>query len=671
MRQKWTRVLAALLIVMMLIPVVATISVSAEVAEDETINIDDIVNLYTLRRLDAAPPMGSKVSKDANVTDEAGMLASEPFEVTRTGDKYLYIGPCPDPRIEANWKKLDYIVYWYKKDGTYTSQKKLMDLGNLNSDGVTYGNIVGEFEDGSVILKVLISSSYKYAAIKVPNKYAEFMLVTSERPFTVEEYFAYAEQQGWAVNGVLRPMPPTYADEAPEGYEGLWNLFPRQDEYDASLTQQAASDKYKLSDNIRVQEGDVITIGGINAKESKAILYAYGDVWKDGTFNEIKQYKKTDANMKLVETLENDFAIYSFTVPKGVSNIKIRTQLGIYNNGDIFVTRNQPFTSLQLREVLGIAEDSDEVKAHPFYGKKALLVGDSIFYGAYDTPASYGTPATSFARRLELATGLISTNVSYPGASVGKTGLKNVVWEYDLLKTALIAKKNYDMVIFQGGINDALKNVPVGEALAADTDRNILLDESRVATFAGGLQLMFHDAKIKWPEAELYYIANCKTADTATNSADMTAYYAQAKALCQAYGVHYIDLYNDAELYQTFDYENAELFADDKFTPTSATYDLIFPTILRLFNQTSEGKVEESVSFGSSNLSNEATSLDIPVSLSCKNASGVCKNADRAGDCCTKASAWNTFWNTIINFFRKLFGQPELCVCGEMIEQKK
>lgn len=671
MRQKWTRVLAALLIVMMLIPTLFALAVSAENEVDKTenkIDISDIVNLYELNKLNASPNT-EKVAgaKDKDPTVEDGMLASKPFAVTTDGDKYIYVGPCADPE---KFGLDDYIVYWYKKDGSYYGAKSIYELkGDVESGG----NVVGRFENGSVILRIKINqkSYQKFAAIKVPNAYSDIMLITCERPFTVEEYFAYAEQQGWAVNGVLRPMPPTYADEAPEGYEGLWNLFPRQDEYDASLTQQAASDKYKLSDNIRVQEGDVITIGGINAKEPKAILYAYGDVWKDGTFNEIKQYKKTDANMKLVETLENDFAIYSFTVPKGVSNIKIRTQLGIYNNGDIFVTRNQPFTSLQLREVLEIAEDSDAVKAHPFYGKKALFVGDSIFYGAYDTPASYGTPATSFARRLELATGLVSTNVSYPGASVGKTGLKNVVWEYDLLKTALITKKNYDMVIFQGGINDALKNVPVGEALTADTDRNILLDESRVATFAGGLQLMFHDTKIKWPEAELYYIANYKTADIATSGADMTAYYAQAKALCQAYGVHYIDLYNDAELYQTFDYENAELFADDKFTPTSATYDLIFPTILRLFNQTSEGKVEESVSFGSSNLSNEATSLDIPVSLSCKNASGVCKNADRAGDCCTKASAWNTFWNTIINFFRKLFGQPELCVCGEMIEQKK
>ena len=667
MKLKWTRVLAFLLIFMILIPTFFTLAISADegIGENE-IDISDIVNLYELNQLNACPNT-EKVAgaKDKAPTVEEGMLASKPFAVTTGGDKYIYVGPCADPE---KFGLDDYIVYWYKKDGSYYGSKSIYEL---KGDAENGGNVVGRFENGSVILRIKINQKtyQKFAAIKVPNTYADIMLVTCERSFTVEEYYAYAEKQGWAVNGVLRPMPPTYAEEAPEGYEGLWNLFPRQEEYDTTLTQQDAANEYKLSENIPVQEGDVITIGGISAKESKGILYAFGDVWKDGTFNEIKQYKKTDEGMKLVETLDDDFAIYSFTVPEGVSNIKICAQLGIYNNGDIFVTRNQSFTSLQLREALEIAEDSDEVKAHPFYGKKALFVGDSIFYGAYDTPSSYSVPAASFARRLELATGLVSTNVSYPGASIGKTDLKNVVWEYDLLTTALIAKKNYDMVIFQGGINDALKNVPVGEVLPADTDRNVLTEENRVATFAGGLQLMFHDTKIKWPEAELYYIANYKTADIATSGADMTAYYAQAKALCQAYGVHYIDLYNDAELYHTFDYENAELFADDFFTPTSTGYDLLFPTVLRLFNNTLESKTSENISFESSNTSN-ATSSQLSASTSNQTSVNASQSSCSAANDCEGAPIWLTFLNNILNFFRRLFGLPELCTCGAVLNKE-
>ena len=662
MKQKLTRLLAVLLIAVMILPSLAVLTVGAAENESEVPNIDDIENLYQINSMTSAP---SQENKDANTTGEEGKLASKPFEVEKNG--YIYVGPCPDPRIDANQNALDYIVYWYKKDGKYTSQKRFSELGSVSVDG-TSPNVVGEFSNGTVILKIKVNSSnYKFAALKVPTTYADFMLVTVERPFTVDEYYAYADAQGWDIESVN--LRPAFANEAPKGYEGLWNFLPREEEYDATLTQQAATSEYKLSDYISVKEGDVITIAGIGAKESKSIVYAYGDIWSSGSFNEIRLYKKNDEGMKLVEVLENDFAIYSFTVPEGISYVRVSAQLGIYNNSDVLVTRNQPFTAAELREALEIAEISDEVKAHPFYGKKALFVGDSISYGAFDTPASYGNPVTALARRLQLATGLIPTNISHPNASVGKTDFKNVVWEYDLLTTALVSKKNYDMVIFQGGINDALKNVPVGEALPTSTDRDVLTEESRVKTFAGGLQLMFHDARIKWKDAELYYIASYKVSSAATNGVDMADYYAQAKALCQAYGVHYIDLYNNEELYQTFDYENVELFASDLFTPTSEAYDLLFPAVLRLFNETTEGKTAENIVFGSSNVSNTTTSQ---MSASTPNQTSSFASQDNcsAGDNCHGAPVWITFLNNILNFFRRLFGQPELCTCGVILNKE-
>jgi hypothetical protein len=37
---------------------------------------------------------------------------------------------------------------------------------------------------------------------------------------------------------------------------------------------------------------------------------------------------------------------------------------------------------------------------------------------------------------------------------------------------------------------------------------------------------------------------------------------------------------------------------------------------------------------------------------------------------CEKVSGWKRFWNNFINFFRRLFGQPERCPCGEVIKKK-
>ena len=49
--------------------------------------------------------------------------------------------------------------------------------------------------------------------------------------------------------------------------------------------------------------------------------------------------------------------------------------------------------------------------------------------------------------------------------------------------------------------------------------------------------------------------------------------------------LHYIDLYNDIELYKTFNYESTEVL-HEQIHPTKDSYDLLFPTVLRLFNDT-------------------------------------------------------------------------------------
>ena len=494
MKKKLTRILAVLLIAMMLVPTIVTIVANAEETDPAT----DLVNLYdaATATVNAIPNVNSG-AKAGETTSKNGYLASAPIAVTR--NQYIYVGPCLAP-TDANSTKQEWVVAWYKADGNYTAYKRIIELKE---------NVVDTFDDGSVIYKIKVNNNnYKQVALATLATYKDYVLMTVDQPFTKEDYYAYADAQGWDINAVgLRPTPPKYAPEAPEGFKGIWNLFPREGERDP-LPRQHQNNEYVMSDYIPVVPGDVITMGAISSSETRSVLYAY-----DADFKEIKNYKRTDIGMDFVENIGYNFAIYSHTVPakseenpdaKEVAYVKVCVHSGIYNDGDMLVTRNNPFTGEELRATLGIEDLSDEAKAHPFYGKNALFVGDSISYGSYDTPPTYRNPSASWARRLALATGLIPTNVSYPGASVGKTGLSNVKWEYDLLKTALMSKKDYDMIIFQGGVNDARQNIPVGEALPADTDRKVLVENERVATFAGGLQLMFKDAKDKWPDAELY-----------------------------------------------------------------------------------------------------------------------------------------------------------------------
>ena len=680
MKKKLTRMLAVVLIAMMLIPTLVTLAVGAEEATVE------LTNVYTLAALNASP---STDTKDSDPTYEKGMLASEPFAVTRTGDKYIYVGPCPDP---ANSDLNDLILYWYKKDGSYTAAKKTYELQGDVADG---GNVVDRFPDGSVILRIRVGSqNYKFAALKVALTYSDFMLVTVEQSFTKDDYYAYADAQGWNIESV--GLRPAIADEAPEGYEGLWNFFPRLTDYDP-LLRQHQNTTYVDSEFIPVTEGDVITMGAIDKNANKDILITY-----DADLTKVKGYRNNAPEFELEEELEYGYGIYSFIVPEGIGYVKASVHCGIYNDGAVLVTKNQPFNREELRVALGIEELSEEAKAHAFYGKNALFVGDSISYGSYDTPPTYSNPSASWARRLALTTGLIPTNVSYPGASVGKTGLSNVKWEYDLLKKELQSSNTYDMIVFHGGVNDARQNVSVGTALSSDTDRKELVEEERLATFAGGLQLMFHDAKEKWPEAELYYVANFKLVSDSVKGKDMSEYFAQAKILCAEYGVHYIDLYDDVELYETFDYESDEILPD-LIHPISISYDILFPTILRLFNETLEKEDEPIIPDIPEETTPEETTPEVttPEETTPEETTPEVTTPEEttpeetipeestpeettpeettpAGDddkqeeehVCKEVSGWKAFWNKVMNFFRKLFGQPELCECGETIKKK-
>jgi hypothetical protein len=156
------------------------------------------------------------------------------------------------------------------------------------------------------------------------------------------------------------------------------------------------------------------------------------------------------------------------------------------------------------------------------------------------------------------------------------------------------------MIVFHGGVNDARQNVAPGVALSSDTDRKTLSASDRTTTFAGGLQLMLHDTRERWPEAELYYVANFKLVPDSLKGQDMNAYLTQAKILCAEYGVHYIDLFDDEILYETFDYTSKEVLSD-LIHPSGPSYDLLFPTVLRLFNETIE---EEENNNGENNENN-------------------------------------------------------------------
>ena len=571
MKKKLARILAALLIAMMLIPTVAALATTANADTTE------LVNLYnTDTEIQEGVPDATRYNASVAA---GGHRGSTPIDVA-PGD-ILYFGPC-DPTQQ--W----HLALYSTKSGTQSANRK-------SSSSFT---VVATLDDGSVIYSYQIPGGiYAVAYAHKMANHNQPTLITLNQPFGVAEYDAYINGGG---EGTETPEPPQ------NEFDGLWNYFTQAAgyKYDEYLRQHG-NNTFVSSAYIPVTAGDSIYIAALNRDDYLKKPTKDSEHHVITTYSVIYKQLSTVmfVSLKSVETLEYGYGIYEYVIPEDIGGtevayIKVDVHQGIYNDGDMFVTKNQPFTGDQLRAALGIEGLSEEAKAHPFYGKKALFIGDSISYGSYDTPPTYSNPSASWARRLAQTTGLIPTNISYPGASLGKNS--NCKWEYDLFRTEYITKKTYDMIVFHGGVNDARQNVAPGVALSSDTDRKTLADSDRTKTFAGGLQLMFHDARERWPEAELYYVANFKLVSDSLKGQDMNAYLTQAKILCAEYGVHYIDLFDDEVLYETFDYTSKDILSD-LIHPSGPSYDILFPTVLRLFNET----IKEEENNGENNGNNE------------------------------------------------------------------
>lgn len=576
MKKKLARILAALLIAMMLIPTVAALATTANADTTE------LVNLYnTDTEIQEGVPDAARYGASISA---GGHRGSAPIDVA-PGD-IIYFGPC-DPTQQ-----------WHI--ATYTSKNaSVSQNATANRKNSSNFTKVATLDDGSVIYSYQIPSGI--CAVAYAHKMANYnqpTLITRNQPFGVAEYDAYIN--GGSGEGTETPEPPQ------NEFDGLLNYFTQAAgyKYDEYLRQHG-NNTFVSSAYIPVTAGDSIYIAALNRDDYLKKPTKDSEHHVITTYSVIYKQLSTVmfVSLKSVETLEYGYGIYEYVIPEDVGGteiayIKVDVHQGIYNDGDMFVTKNQPFTGDQLRAALGIEGLSEEAKAHPFYGKKALFIGDSISYGSYDTPPTYSNPSASWARRLAQTTGLIPTNISYPGASLGKNS--NCKWEYDLFKTEYISKKTYDMIVFHGGVNDARQNVDPGVALSSDTDRKTLSASDRTKTFAGGLQLMLHDARERWPEAELYYVANFKLVSDSLKGQDMNAYLTQAKILCAEYGVHYIDLFDDEVLYETFDYTSKDILSD-LIHPSGPSYDLLFPTVLRLFNET----IKEEENNGENNENNE------------------------------------------------------------------
>ena len=126
----------------MLIAGSAFVGVNAE----ETEQTSQLINLYDPATATKNAQPGTDGKKAGDTVPKNGEVASAPIAVSK--DQYIYVGPCPAP-TSANISSIGWVLAWYKSDGKYTVNKKILELEQ---------NVVGTFEDGSVIYKIKVNN---------------------------------------------------------------------------------------------------------------------------------------------------------------------------------------------------------------------------------------------------------------------------------------------------------------------------------------------------------------------------------------------------------------------------------------------------------------------------------------------------------------------------------
>ncbi len=327
----------------------------------------------------------------------------------------------------------------------------------------------------------------------------------------------------------------------------------------------AFSANYTTSKLIEVQKGDVITFGPVLVTSSNWFLAPYqanGSKACDAvSFSHCTrvgmQYDGRDLTYFL-----------SWTVPDNVRYIRMAAPAT--RTGEILLTVNQPYTLAEYKAYIAQArtpKNPDSV----LNGKKALFVGDSLVFGSYDA----APPATgrSWWGRIAINTGLQAVGAGVGGATVAKCA-DAAGWIADQITDQ--ASENYDIVVIEGGCNDARRSLPIGNMLHTEEKAELLENTN---TFAGGLQWIIHQAKKNWPNAILFYTSTIhQDAHTTGSIKQSQDYYDIAEALCERYGVVYIDLYNNTELNSKLQ-SSTPKYLPDTLHPTSEGYDIIAPYV--------------------------------------------------------------------------------------------
>lgn len=238
-----------------------------------------------------------------------------------------------------------------------------------------------------------------------------------------------------------------------------------------------------------------------------------------------------------------------------------------------------------------LADDTSEIlEENPLKGKKVLFVGDSICEGwcEWNDP-TYGNKV-AWAGRIIAEYEMYGVNKSLGGASISNCRKDNTV----INQLKKMEGKTFDLVILQGGANDAWDSCPVGRINDTNFD-----GPYNNATFAGGLEETIKYAKETFPDAKIAYIITFSMPKASYGYlSNMSGLVKMTKKVCDKWDIPYLDLYNDEDLNKNQLKTDTTECLYDYIHPNSKGYNILAPIIgewmKTLYSPTPEESEEES-----------------------------------------------------------------------------
>ena len=209
----------------------------------------------------------------------------------------------------------------------------------------------------------------------------------------------------------------------------------------------------------------------------------------------------------------------------------------------------------------------------PLKGKTVLFAGDSITEAICEVNIPEQVYIAGWPGRVAVANGMYYMNTGLSGATMSNVNGSNSI----LTQLQNVSDRHFDLVILQGGVNDAWFNAPIG-SMTPTTDFNV--DHFDRSTFSGGLEYTLAYAKEHFADAKIGFIVNFSMpSSTHGTTSDMYHLFELAKMICRKWGIPYIDLYNNDELNENRLRSDTRYALGDYVHPNDRGYDILYPYI--------------------------------------------------------------------------------------------